>query len=85
LAEICRIRRFKIQGQPWANSSQDLIFKTTRTNWTGDVAQVVECLLYKCKALSSTPVPQNKTKQKQQQKTMELWIQRAIWLTPYEI
>jgi hypothetical protein len=35
------------------NNSQDHIPKITRAKWTGGVAQVVESLLCKCKALSS--------------------------------
>jgi hypothetical protein len=31
----------------WANSSRDLISKITREKWSGGVAQVVECLLWK--------------------------------------
>jgi hypothetical protein len=37
----------------WANSSQDSIFKITGAKWTGGVAQAVELLLCKHKALSS--------------------------------
>jgi hypothetical protein len=36
-------------------SLQDLISKLTRGKWTGDVAQVVECLLCKLEALNSNP------------------------------
>jgi hypothetical protein len=39
----------------WANSLQDPISKITKTKWIGSVAQVVECLLCRCKALSSNP------------------------------
>jgi hypothetical protein len=38
----------------WANSLQN-IFKITRTKYTGDVAQLVWCMLCKCEALSSNP------------------------------
>jgi hypothetical protein len=41
----------------WANSSQDPISKITRTKWTGGVAQTVEHLPRKCKALIQTPIP----------------------------
>jgi hypothetical protein len=37
----------------WANSSQDPIFKITTAKGTGDVAQVVECLLCKYEDLNS--------------------------------
>jgi hypothetical protein len=40
------------------------ISKITRAKWTGDGAQVVECLLFKREALSSNPSPtQNKQNQ----------------------
>jgi hypothetical protein len=38
-----------------ANSLQDPISKIARAKWTRDVAQIVKCLLCKCKALSSNP------------------------------
>jgi hypothetical protein len=37
----------------WKNSSKDSMSKITREIWTGGVAQVVDNLLCKCKALSS--------------------------------
>jgi hypothetical protein len=37
----------------WANSLGDLMSKIIRTKWTGGMAQVVEYLLCKHKALSS--------------------------------
>jgi hypothetical protein len=40
-----------------ANSLQDPISKITRAKWTGGVAQVVQCLLCKCEALSSNSHP----------------------------
>jgi hypothetical protein len=41
-----------------ANSSWDLISKISRAKWTGSVAQAVEYLICRCKALiSKTPVP----------------------------
>jgi hypothetical protein len=39
----------------WANSLRDPISKVTRKKFTGCVAQVVEYLLCKCKALDSNP------------------------------
>jgi hypothetical protein len=44
----------------WTNSLQELISKTARAKWTGGVAQVVERLLCKCKALRSTAKNNNK-------------------------
>jgi hypothetical protein len=44
----------------WANSSQDPISKISRVKWTKGEAQVVECLLSKRKALSSSPNPTKK-------------------------
>jgi hypothetical protein len=49
----------------WANSLQDPISKITRAKWTRDLVQTIECLLCKCKALSSNPSPIKKTKTKQ--------------------
>jgi hypothetical protein len=43
-----------------ASSSQYTISKTTRAKGAGGVPQVVECLLCKCKALSSKPSPNKK-------------------------
>jgi hypothetical protein len=45
-----------------------LIKKITKAKRNGSVAQVVEHLYGKCKALSSNPVPQNKQKTKKTQK-----------------
>jgi hypothetical protein len=41
---------------------QDPTSKIIRAKWDGSVAQVVECLLCKQKALIQTPVPSNKQK-----------------------
>jgi hypothetical protein len=49
----------------WASSSGDSISKTIRAKWTGDMVQVVECLLCKYKAQNSNHSPtkkQDKTK-----------------------
>jgi hypothetical protein len=56
----------------WANSLQDLISKITRTKWTEGVAQAVEHLLCKHKALSSNSSP---TKEK---KRMESLIRLSL-------
>jgi hypothetical protein len=45
---------------PWANSLWYPIFTITRIKWTGRVAQAVEPLLCKHKALSSNPSPTKK-------------------------
>jgi hypothetical protein len=47
-----------------ANRSQDPISKITRAKWTGGMAQEVENLLYKCKALSSNPIPPKEKKKR---------------------
>jgi hypothetical protein len=47
----------KIKKWSWANSSQDLISKTTRAKWTRELAQAVELLSCKHEALSSNPSP----------------------------
>jgi hypothetical protein len=64
---ICEaeIRRIEAKGQPRQNSLTDLIFKTTRTKWTGGVAQEVECLLCKYEALSSNPHEKKKVDREQ--------------------
>jgi hypothetical protein len=49
-----RIKRIMVQSQPRANSLRDSISKTPIQNSAGGVAQVVEYLLSKNKALSST-------------------------------
>jgi hypothetical protein len=56
------IGRIGVQGQP--TQIVDPIFKRTRTKWAGGVAQAVECLLCKNKALSSNPSPIMKNKKK---------------------
>jgi hypothetical protein len=40
------------------------ISKISRAKWTGGVAQAVECLLCKHKALNSNPVPPKKEEKK---------------------
>jgi hypothetical protein len=54
-----------------ANSLQDLISKITRTKWTGDVAQVVVCLLCNCEVLSSNPSLTKKKKSHQTNRQQE--------------
>jgi hypothetical protein len=52
-----------VQGQPrqivWLRSHFQ---KITRAKWTGRMTQVVECLLWKYKVLSSNPSPPRKKK-----------------------
>jgi hypothetical protein len=60
-AEIRRIMGSRLAG---ANSSQDPISKITTTKWTGGVAQAVECLLCKCKALNANASPSKNKKTK---------------------
>jgi hypothetical protein len=47
-----------------ANSLQDPISKITRAKWTAGVAQAVEHLLCKCKALSSNHIPPKEGRKK---------------------
>jgi hypothetical protein len=49
---------------------RDPISKITTAKWTGDVTQVVQHLLCKCKALSSSPRPTKKKKR--------LWIELLL-------
>jgi hypothetical protein len=51
------MRRVVVQGQPEQIVLETRISKITRAKWTGGVAQVVELLLCKHKALSSNPSP----------------------------
>jgi hypothetical protein len=51
------IGRILVQGQPRQIVCEPSIFKITIAEWTGGVAQVVECLLCKCKALNSNHSP----------------------------
>jgi hypothetical protein len=48
--------------QPGQIVHETPIFKLTRTKWTGDVVQVVQCLLYKHKDPSLTPDSNNNKK-----------------------
>jgi hypothetical protein len=54
------IWRRKVQSQP-SQVRETPISKITRAKWTGGVAQVVEYLPCKSKALSSKPRPRGKT------------------------
>jgi hypothetical protein len=54
------IRRIKVQSHPRKTVCETPISKITRAKWTE--TQVVECLLSKHKALSSTLIPQKKKK-----------------------
>jgi hypothetical protein len=57
------IERIAVQGQPGQIVCISKKKKVTRAKWTRGVAQAVEHLLCKCKALSSTTVPpKNKIK-----------------------
>jgi hypothetical protein len=51
------IGKIMVQGQPRQIIQETPISKITRAKWTGDMAQVVECLL--CN--HGTPVPPRKT------------------------
>jgi hypothetical protein len=51
-----------VQGQPWQTVCKIPISKITKAKLSGGVAQAVEHLLYKCKALKSTPIPSKKKK-----------------------
>jgi hypothetical protein len=57
------IRRITIQGQLRQIVQESPISKITRAIWTGDEVQAVECLLCKCKSLSSNPSPLPQTRQ----------------------
>jgi hypothetical protein len=54
--------RTEVRGQSGQIVCKTPISKITRAKWAGGVAQVVECLLCKCKAMSSNPSPTKKKK-----------------------
>jgi hypothetical protein len=56
------IRRIVVQSQPKKVVLMTSISKITGAEWSRGVAQVVECLLCKCEALSSNPCPAQKKK-----------------------
>jgi hypothetical protein len=56
------IRRILVQGQAGQIVCETPISKIARAKWTESAAQVVECLLCKCKALSSNHSPTKKKK-----------------------
>jgi hypothetical protein len=61
------IRRITVQGQPGQIVHETPPFpKITIEKWIGIVAQVVEDLLCKCKALSSNPFPTRKKGRKKE-------------------
>jgi hypothetical protein len=49
------IRRLLVEGHSRQIVCETPIFKITRAKWTGGLAQVVQHLICKCKALSSNP------------------------------
>jgi hypothetical protein len=65
------IWRIMVKRPSQANSLQDPISKITKTKWTGGVAQSVECLLCKCRALTSNSSPTRKKKKNKNLK--HLW------------
>jgi hypothetical protein len=71
------IRRIEFWGQSRETVQETLISKMTRTKWTGSVAYTVECLLFKCKALSSKP-SFTKKKKKTPWKVGQAWWVTAV-------
>jgi hypothetical protein len=59
------IRWILVQSQPRKIVLETPISKTTRTKWTGGVAQAADCLLCKCETLSSNPSPTKKKQNKE--------------------
>jgi hypothetical protein len=55
------IRRIEVQDQPRKTVHETFISKITRAKWIGGMGEAVECLFFKCKALSS--IKTNKQKQ----------------------
>jgi hypothetical protein len=60
-------------------SSRDPIFKITIAKWTGRVVQVVQLLLCKGKAMSSTPV-QPKKKKKERERNIFIHVNTNVSL-----
>jgi hypothetical protein len=50
---LINLATWLVQGQPEQIVPETSISKISRAKWTAGVAQAVECLLCKCKALSS--------------------------------
>jgi hypothetical protein len=61
------IRKVTVQKPVWANSSGDLISKIPNTKQGCWSAQVVECLLNKCKVLNSNPSTTKKIQKTKQE------------------
>jgi hypothetical protein len=59
-----KIKKIKVRGQPGQIVHKTPSPKVTRAKWTGDLAQVVEHLLCKHKALSLNTKPTKKKKKK---------------------
>jgi hypothetical protein len=57
-----------VQGQSRQTVLETSISKITSAKWTGGVVQIVECWLYKGKALSSSPSLIKKKKKKKKRK-----------------
>jgi hypothetical protein len=57
-----KIERIVVQRQPRKIVHKTPSSKITRAKWTGDMAQAVECLLCKNKALCSNLSPTKKVK-----------------------
>jgi hypothetical protein len=62
------IKRAVVQDQPGQKVNETPISEITRAKWTGGVAQVVECMLCKHRALSTNPSPTKKKKKKKMQR-----------------
>jgi hypothetical protein len=62
---------------------RDSISKITRRKWAGGVAQAVECLLWKHKALSSNPSPVKKKKKTLDDKLLQKECLLEKYLTDY--
>jgi hypothetical protein len=50
------------EAEIWQSAVRGPISKITRAKWTGDVAQVVKCLLCKYEAINSNPGTTKKKK-----------------------
>jgi hypothetical protein len=62
------IEGITVRGQPGQIVCKTPMSKITRAKWTAGVAQGVECLLCKCKALSSNPSVTKKKKKEKKRK-----------------
>jgi hypothetical protein len=68
------MKRIVVGSQLQQIVREDSISRATRAKWTGGVAQVVDHLICKCKALSSNPSLTKKKKEKEKKKETQQYL-----------